>query len=128
MLAELWGQRTWRDKAISASIFLKVGRLVSRRAESFEFMAASLLAEACSCRRALLQSARAMQLKDRLGDLETPGGRLRVHDRYPSGDGACVSHRRNRRSVRDVLERPPLGFFAKNQNRQRRDHEGTRAE
>jgi len=30
--------------------------------------------------------------------------------------------------VRDVLERPPLGFFAQDQNRQRRDHEGTRAE
>ena len=32
----------------------------------------------------------------------------RVHDRYPSGDGNSFSHRRERRSVRDVLERPPL--------------------
>ena len=32
----------------------------------------------------------------------------RVHDRYPSGDGNSFSHRRDRRSVRDVLERPPL--------------------
>jgi hypothetical protein len=52
----------------------------------------------------------------------------RVHDRYLSGDGNCFSHRRDRRSVRDVLERPPLGFFAQDQNRQRRDHEGTSAE
>jgi hypothetical protein len=54
--------------------------------------------------------------------------RVRVRDEYLSGNGNCFSYRRDRRSVRDVLERPPFGFFAQDQNRQRRDHEGTSAE